>query len=298
MIQIKELKKQVGSFLLNEITFELPMGYIMGLIGPNGSGKTTLLHLLLGLYRRDAGELVIDGKTYPEAEKELRNQIGVVLQERRFEDYRTLRENGVFYGRYYENYRQERFEELLIRFELEPERKYKALSKGEELKFQFAFALSYAPKLLLLDEPTGNFDPEFRDEFFEILKEFIDDGEQSVILATHLTQDLDRIADYITYLEKGKLLFSMDVEELHDTWRLVSGERWQLNKVPQEDLISVEEGSFGVKALVRHHRRYTYEGLQVAVPTIEELMYFMSKRNAPQERSRTVRNMHLKGWSF
>lgn len=298
MIQLNGLTKQLGGFLLDEITFSLPAGYIMGLIGPNGSGKTTLLHLLLGLYRKDGGEIVIDGRSYPEEEKELHDRIGVVLQERRFEDYRTLRENGAFYGKYYENYRQERFEELLVRFELEPGRKYKALSKGEELKFQFAFALSYAPKLLLLDEPTGNFDPEFREEFFEILKEFIEDGEHSVILATHLTQDLDRIADYVTYLEKGKLLFSMDVEELHDTWRIVSGERWQFNKLPEEDVIAIEEGSFGTKALVRHHRRNVYEGLQVAVPTLEELMYFMSKRNVPGNRSRTVRNVHMKGWSF
>ncbi len=276
MIQITGLTKKLGRFCLEEVTFSLPAGYIMGLIGPNGAGKTTLFHMLLGLYRKDAGELVIDGKTYPEDEKVLHNEIGVVLQERRFEEHRTLRENGAFYGKYYENFNPAYFEELLLRFELEPGRKYKALSKGEELKFQFAFALSYAPKLLLLDEPTGNFDPEFREEFFEILKEFTLDGEHSVILATHLTQDLDRIADYITYLDKGSMRFSMDIEEVHETWRLVAGDRWQIRNLPKENVIAAEEGEFGTKALVRHHRRSNYDGLQVSVPTLEELMYFFS----------------------
>ncbi len=276
MIQITELTKKLGHFCLDGVTFSLPSGYIMGLVGPNGSGKTTLFHMLLGLYRKDAGELVIDGKSYPEDEKALHNEIGAVLQERRFEEHRTLQENGAFYGKYYENFNPAYFEELLIRFELEPERRYKALSKGEELKFQFAFALSYAPKLLLLDEPTGNFDPEFREEFFEVLKAFIDDGKHSVILATHLTQDLDRIADYITYLEKGKMKFSMDIERVHETWRLVTGERWQIRNLPGENVVAAEEGEFGTKALVRHHRRSNYEGLKVNIPSLEELMYFFA----------------------
>lgn len=277
-VDISEMTKYLGGFYLKEMTMSLPKGYIMGLIGPNGSGKTTLLHLLLGLYKPTKGTVVIEGNSYETNEKEIREDIGVVLQERLFEDYRSLRENADYYGKYYKNYDAKLLTEQLKRFELDPNRKYKGLSKGEELKFQFAFALAHKPKLLLLDEPTGNFDPEFREEFLASLKAFIADGEHSVILATHLTEDLDKMADYITYLEKGKMLFSLDIEEMKERYRIVAGDSYKLKLLPAENVIHMEAGEYGSKALVRHRRRFTYEGLQVNYPTIEELMYFITKR--------------------
>ena len=278
MVQINDVSKKIGTFHLQHITLELPKGYIMGLIGPNGSGKTTLLHLLLGLYKPTEGEIAINGRHYDTEEHAIHEEIGTVLQERLFEDYRTLEENANYYGKYYKNYSTDQLKNDLKRFGLDPKRRYKGLSKGEELKFQFAFALAHAPKLLLLDEPTGNFDPEFREEFLAILKDFIADGEHSVILATHLTEDLDRMADYITYLEKGEMLFSMDIESLKDTYRMVSGENYKVKLLPPENIIYMEQGTYGTKALIRHRRRFTYDGLAVARPTIEELMYFMTKR--------------------
>ncbi len=277
-VEVLEMTKYLGGFYLEEMTFTLPKGYIMGLIGPNGSGKTTLIHLLLGLYQPTKGAVAIEGKSHLTEEKMIREEIGTVLQERLFEDYRTLQENADYYGKYYKNYDAKLLRDYLKRFELEPERKYKGMSKGEELKFQFAFALAHKPKLLILDEPTGNFDMEFREEFLTILKEFIADGEHSVILATHLTEDLDRIADYITYLENGKMLFSLDIEEMKERYRMVSGDAYKLKLLPEESVIHMEAGEYGSKALIRHRRRYTYEGLQVNYPTIEELMYYITKR--------------------
>ena len=277
-VEVLEMTKYLGGFYLEEMAFTLPKGYIMGLIGPNGSGKTTLIHLLLGLYQPTKGAVAIEGKSHLTEEKMIREEIGTVLQERLFEDYRTLQENADYYGKYYKNYDAKLLRDYLKRFELEPERKYKGMSKGEELKFQFAFALAHKPKLLILDEPTGNFDMEFREEFLTILKEFIADGEHSVILATHLTEDLDRIADYITYLENGKMLFSLDIEEMKERYRMVSGDAYKLKLLPEESVIHMEAGEYGSKALIRHRRRYTYEGLQVNYPTIEELMYYITKR--------------------
>lgn len=277
-VEVLEMTKYLGGFYLQEMTFTLPKGYIMGLIGPNGSGKTTLIHLLLGLYQPTKGTVAIEGKSHVTEEKLICEEIGTVLQERLFEDYRTLQENADYYGKYYKNYDVNLLRDYLKRFELEPERKYKGMSKGEELKFQFAFALAHKPKLLILDEPTGNFDMEFREEFFTVLKEFIADGEHSVILATHLTEDLDRIADYITYLEKGKMLFSLDIEEMKERYRMVSGDAYKLKLLPEESMIHMETGEYGSKALIRHRRRYVYDSLQVNYPTIEELMYYITKR--------------------
>lgn len=278
MLQVSNVNKKLGTFQLQNMNMELPAGYIMGLIGPNGSGKTTLLHLLMGLYKADEGEITVFGKKYETEEHAIHEEIGVVLQERLFEDYRTLQENADYYGKYYANYKPEQMKAYLEEFELDPNRKYKGLSKGEELKFQFAFALSHKPKLLILDEPTGNFDPEFREEFLKELKNFIADGEHSVILATHLTEDLDQLADYIVYLEKGEQLLAMDIETLHDTFRMVAGDAYKIRTLPQESVIHIEDGTYGAKALIRHRRRFTYTGLTVTKPTIEELMYYITKR--------------------
>lgn len=283
MLQVSNVSKKLGTFQLQNMNIELPAGYIMGLIGPNGSGKTTLLHLLMGLYKTDEGEITILGKQYENDEHAIHEEIGVVLQERLFEDYRTLQENSDYYGKYYVNYKTEQMKAYLEAFELDPNRKYKGLSKGEELKFQFAFALAHKPKLLLLDEPTGNFDPEFREEFLKELKNFIADGEHSIILATHLTEDLDQLADYIVYLEKGEQLLAMDIETLHDTFRMVAGDAYKIRTLPQESVIHIEDGAYGAKALIRHRRRFTYTGLTVTKPTIEELMYFITKRKGKLE---------------
>lgn len=279
MIQLKGVSKYLGDFRLDNINMELPEGYIMGLIGPNGSGKTTLIHLILGLYKPDMGEISIFGKEYESEERAIHEDIGYVLQERLFEGYLTLEENGNHYGRYYAKYESQRFTDMLTSLGLEPQKKYKELSKGEELKFQFAFAMSHNPKLLILDEATGNFDPNFRDKFLSMLKDFIADGQHSVLLATHLTDDLDRIADYVTYLEKGKELFSMDIETLHDTYRIASGEAYKLRLLPKEDVIYLEEGAYTAKALIRYYPKYPYDkAVTFTIPTIEELMYFMTKR--------------------
>ena len=284
MLQVSDVSKKLNTIHLDRMNFNLPAGYIMGLIGPNGSGKTTLLHLLMGLYKPEAGEISICGKQYAAVERAIHNEIGVVLQERLFEDYRSLEENANYYGKHYVNHKPEQFKIYLERFGLDPKRKYKGLSKGEELKFQFAFALAHAPRLLLLDEPTGNFDPEFREEFLMILKQLIADGEHSVILATHLTEDLDRLADYIVYLEKGRQLFSMDIEELHDKFRMVSGEAYKLRLIPPEYIIHMETGEYGAKALVRHRKRQVYDAaVTVTKPTIEELMYNVTKRKGKWE---------------
>ncbi len=285
MIQVQCKTKKIGNFGMQNINFEIPDGYIVGLIGENGAGKTTLLHLILGLYQPDIGEIRMDGKLYHDAEKEIRQKIGTVLQERLFEEERTLQQNADFYGKYYQNYDVELFRQYSKRFGLDVNAKYKRLSKGEELKFQFAYALSHQPKWLILDEPTGNFDPEFRKEFLGLLKEFIADGQHTVILTTHLTDDLDRIADYIIYLEHGNLILCSDIESIRENYRIVSGDAYKVKLFPKEFVVHMEESEFGAKALIHHRRRFSYEGLSVVIPTIEELMYFIAKRSRDVKKS-------------
>ena len=279
MIKFEKVSKRLGNFALEEISFELPKGYIMGLIGPNGAGKTSLIHLMLGLYTPQEGEILIDGKSYTDSKEEILNQIGTVLIEDLFDDALTLLQNANEYGKFYKEYREAILKAYLERFGLEEKRLYRKLSKGERLKFQFAFAMSHNAKLLILDEPTGNFDPDFREEFFKVLKDFIADGERSVVISTHLTEDLDRMADYILYLEQGKTVFAGDIEKLRDSYRLITGERYKINLLRQDRVIHVEEGLYGSRALVMHTARTVYDKeVVVTIPTIEELMYFVTKR--------------------
>ncbi len=279
LVEVKNLSKTFEMFSLNHISFQLPKGYIMGLIGQNGSGKTTLLHTILGLYKQTAGEVLILGKTYEESEKEIRNLTGTVLTEKIFEEELTLEENAEEFGRYFQNYRKELLEDYLEQFSLDKAQLFGTLSTGEMLKFQFAFAMAHQPKLLILDEPTGNFDPKFRMQFWEILKEFIADGEKSVILATHLTDDLDQIADYILYLEDGNVLFWNDIETLRQEFCIVAGDEEKIKLLPKENMVSIEKGYYTVRALVHTTGiKKNMQGLTVSIPTIEEWMYFMAKR--------------------
>lgn len=275
VIELDKVEKRLGGFMLDGISMSLPKGYIMGLIGPNGAGKTTLLHLLLGLYRADAGSVKVFGRNPAEDEIRVKSRIGWVLSEELFHAGCSLKKNADLYGKHYPNYDAALFEEYCKRFELRTEQILKKLSKGEKLKFQFAFALSYRPELLLLDEPTASFDPEFRGEFIRTITDFISDGEHSVVLATHLTRDLDRIADYVAMLNSGRLVFSMERSALEESYRIVSGEKYKLKLLPADRILAVETGAYGSKAFVLHSQRMTYDPeLTVSVPTLEEIMYY------------------------
>lgn len=278
MLEIQGLEKKLEGFTLQDVNIELPKGYIMGLIGENGAGKTTLLNLILGLYKPTKGQIIIDGMTYENQEKEIRNLLGYVLVDDVFSGEMKLIEQADMYGKYYDNYDRTLFLEYCKRFELEEKKKYKKLSKGEKLKFQFAFALAHKPKLLILDEPTANFDPEFREEFLKIITEFVANGENSVLLATHMTEELDRFADYITFLHKGNVKFSVERSELEKKYRLVSGEDYKINLIKKERVIHKEKGKYATTALVEHtnHSFYSPE-LDINVPSVEDIMYHMIK---------------------
>ncbi len=278
MLEIQGLEKKLEGFTLQDVNVKLPKGYIMGLIGENGAGKTTLLNLILGLYKPTKGQIFIDGMTYENQEKEIRNLLGYVLVDDVFSGEMKLIEQADMYGKYYENYDRALFLDYCKRFELEEKKKYKKLSKGEKLKFQFAFALAHKPKLLILDEPTANFDPEFREEFLKIITEFVADGEKSVLLATHMTEELDRIADYVTFLHKGNVKFSVDRSELEKKYRLVSGEDYKINLINKARVIHKEKGKYATTALVEHTNHSFYSNdLEVNVPGIEDIMYHIIK---------------------
>lgn len=276
MISFSEVGKRLGRFELKDVSFDIPEGYICGLVGRNGAGKTTLLNLILGLLKPGSGKISIDGMGYETDEKNIRKLFGCVLVDELLIKSLSLKENGEFFGHYYEDYDHEMYMAYLERFELDGGRKFRQLSKGQKLKCQFAFALAVKPKYLILDEPTANFDPQFREDFWKILKEFIADGEHSVLLATHLTDDLDRMADQLLYIDNGKMVFCGDMESFRDRYKIVSGEAYLIKNIDKQYLLGAEKGKYSSKALVEGRKRFP-EGLNVVPATIEEFMYYRSK---------------------
>lgn len=275
MIDCNNVSKRFTSFSLKNITFNLPAGYICGLIGENGSGKTTLINILSGLYSYD-GEVRISGRDYCNHEYDIKQDIGVVVHGDIFEAKESLISNANYFGRFYKKYSKNLLENYLERFNLNDKKKYKELSKGEKLKFALAFALAHEPRLLLLDEPGANFDIEFRKEFNSLLREFIIDGTRSVILSTHIISDVETFADYILFLKNGEQVLFGDVETIREKYRMVSGEKYKI-KLLKERIIYLEEGRISCNALVKHDKQGYDKELKVWEPGIDELMYYIGK---------------------
>ena len=274
-IDCNNVSKRFTSFSLKNITFNLPAGYICGLIGENGSGKTTLINILSGLYSYD-GEVRISGRDYCNHEYDIKQDIGVVVHGDIFEAKESLISNANYFGRFYKKYSKNLLENYLERFNLNDKKKYKELSKGEKLKFALAFALAHEPRLLLLDEPGANFDIEFRKEFNSLLREFIIDGTRSVILSTHIISDVETFADYILFLKNGEQILFGDVETIREKYRMVSAEKYKI-KLLKDRIKYLEEGRISCNALVKHDKQGYDKELKVWEPGIDELMYYIGK---------------------
>lgn len=278
MLKLINVSKKLGKFELDNISFNLPKGYIMGLVGQNGAGKTSIINMILGLYKLEKGFILIDGMDITEYEKEVKDIIGFVLCDNLFHLYLSLLENANLYGKYYSKYSEQEFTNYCGRFELDVNKKLSKFSTGEKLKFQFAFALSHKPKLLILDEPVGNFDPEFRKEFLSILSEFIEDGEHSILISTNTTMELEAMADYITMIKRGKIVFSMEKEAMCEKYKLVKGEEDKIDLIDKNRIIYKESGSYQTTALVLNDDFSGYDKeLVVEAPSIDDVMYYIVK---------------------
>lgn len=292
MLRVENLNKEIINFALKDISFHLPKGYIMGLIGVNASGKSSLIKTIINVYHKDSGRVYIDRISMDEDERRAKNLMGIVLDENFYEPFLSAEENAKFFGKYFEHYDHDVFLRYCRRFHVDTKKKLKKLSKGQQMKFQIAFALSHEARLFIMDEPTGNLDQAFRLEFTEIMQDLVADGEKSILLATHQTDTLDQIADYITLMDKGRIVFSMNKEILMDKYILMSGDAESINALPENIVVYRENGLYRSMALINNPdfgdtdnaiNLYDIEGTTESLgltklrPTIEDLMYFMVK---------------------
>lgn len=274
ILQLKNVHRQLGNFQIKNVSFTLEPGYIMGLVGRNGAGKSTLIKILLGVYKADAGEIKINEISMTTAEKMAKTQVGFVLEEQLFSEGMSLIKNAEQFGQFYPAYSREEFLNYCESLELNPKSKAGKLSKGEYLKFALAFAMSYKPGLLVLDEPTANFDIEARKKVKKMLREFVSDGQRSVLYATHLMEELDELADYITYLKQGEIQYSVDKETLKDKYQLIKGRKSLLQRMPKEGIVHIDENEYGISILVRKRKDREYPiDAGIYLPTLEDIVY-------------------------
>lgn len=251
-LSVTGLTKHYDSgFTLDDVTFDLPSGYIMGLVGPNGAGKSTLIKLILNMITRDAGRIEVLGLDAMADEERAKEQLGVVLDSSYFIEYMTVdaveRTSSPMYPLWDHNL----FDAYLRRFGLGRNKKIKDLSRGMQMKLMLAVALSHDAKLLILDEPTSGLDVLSRDELMDILSDYVADGEHSVIFSTHITADLERCADFLAYITNGMLYYSGPKDEFEDAFRLVKGGPDELTDGLQRAMVGIRTYATGFDALVR-----------------------------------------------
>lgn len=275
-IEIKGLEKRYDGFQLGSFDLTLPSGCIMGLVGENGAGKSTTIKLIMNAIGRDAGEISVLGVDNRSAGfRDVKEDIGVVLDEAYFPEVMSARNVGKVMALTYKNWDAAAFEGYLKKFSLAPDKIFKDYSRGMRMKLAIAAALSHGAKLLILDEATSGLDPMARDELLDIFNDFTRDENCSILLSSHIVSDLEKICDYIAFLHKGRLVLCEEKDRLLEEYALIRLTEERLRELPEESIISRRASGYATEALVLRG------GIPAAIPTehtsLEDIILFLAK---------------------
>ena len=286
IIELKSLRKEYDEFTLNDISFKLPYGFIMGLIGPNGAGKTTIIKLIMNLIKKDSGEIYIFGKDHIINEMEVKSRIGFVYDTSNFYEHLTLKQMKSLIAPFYKAWDEAMFKKYIAEFDLPLNKKINTLSRGMKMKYALTMALSHHADLIVMDEPTSGLDPVFRKQLLGILSGVIQDERKSILFSTHITSDLEKTADYITFINKGELIFSHSKDEIFENYGLVKGGKEILNQKSREFFTGIHVHNYGFEALtsdIQEARRKFKSNAVVEKATLEDIMVFTSKKEGGQD---------------
>lgn len=247
-VEVKELTKKFKGFTLDHVSFSLPAGCIMGLVGENGAGKSTTLKLLLNMIQKDSGRITILGKDEKNIDK---NEIGVVFDECRFHESFTAKDINQVLKSIFQRWNEPQFFDYLNRFEVPSNKKLKEFSRGMKMKISIAAAVSHDAKLLLLDEPTSTLDPVVRDEMLDIFYDFISDEQHSIIISSHIVSDLEKVCDYIAIMHKGKMILCEEKDRLLQECRLAQMSEAEFSAIDKDEIIGSRKTPFGITAVIR-----------------------------------------------
>lgn len=274
-LELKQVSKVYENFALQNISLTLPRGCIMGLIGENGAGKSTTLKLLLNLIKRDGGEITVLDSPAEIFSAQRNAAIGVVMDECHIPDMLHVKQVNKIMKDVYFNWEEDTFFALAKRFGLPEKAKIKTYSRGMRMKLSIAVALSHNAQLLILDEATSGLDPVVRDEILELFLDFMQDENHAILIASHITSDLEKICDYITYIHKGHIELSMEKDRLLEEHGIFKGSEEQLQALPAEAVLRVRRNQFNVEALVK--REQIHSNILLERPTLEDIMLFFNK---------------------
>lgn len=249
ILEVRNLRKEYRSFTLDGVSLAVPQGYIMGLIGPNGAGKTTTIKILMNMIRADGGEVHIFGLTHGESEKKIKDRVGYVGEEQYFYADKKVSWTGKFVSQYFTRWNGALFSKLLDDFGIDPKMRVKSLSKGQKVKLSLAIALSHDPELLILDEPTAGLDPVIRRDVLDMLMRFRDDGERSVLISSHITDDIMRIADYVAFIVEGRIAINAEKDEIMANWKKMQFREGAVDPSIVSSLANVEQHAFGCSGI-------------------------------------------------
>ena len=278
ILEVKNLCKKYNQFELKNVNLTLPKGMIMGLIGENGAGKTTTIKSILNL-TNSTGEINIFGLNVKKYDKKIKQDIGVVLNENFFSEYLNPKDINKIVKNIYKNWDEKLYFKYLEDFKLPQNKISKEFSSGMKMKLKIAVALAHHPKLLILDEPTSGLDPVARSEILDIFQDFIQNGENSILVSSHITSDLEHIADYITFINDGEIVLSKTRDELLEEYGIVKCSKAEFEKINKKDYVKYKVNRYEYDVLVENKSEFKrkYDFNVIDKPTLEDIMLIYIK---------------------
>ena len=276
VLEIRNLRKNYGDFQLEDVSFSLPEGYIMGLIGPNGAGKTTIIKLIMNLIMKNGGDIKVFGMDNIGNEVEVKSRIGFVYDNPNYYEHLNLKQLKSIIAPFYKDWDDKMFFELVDKFKLPLKKKLKKFSRGMLMKGALALALSHHADLIIMDEPTSGLDPVFRRELLDLLSELLQNEKKSILFSTHITSDLERIADFITLIINGNIIFSKSKEEVLENYALVKGGNDLLNEEAKKYFTGIRKSEFGFEALtgnITETKKKFGSDIVIDKASLEDIMY-------------------------
>ncbi len=270
---------EMSDFVLDNVSFAVPMGSVMGFVGENGAGKTTTIGCILNTLSRNSGSIQLFGKEMQDKDTELRNEIGVVYDGDNFPKYLTARQLSNIMEGIFSKWDDALFQKYLHTFHLNEKQKIGKYSKGMTMKLAIAVALSHHPKLLILDEATSGLDPIMRDEMLDVFLEFVGSDDHSILLSSHITSDLEKIADYITFIHQGRIILTESKDNLIYKYAILRCKEKQFESLDKNDILAYRRQDYQIDVLVdnKEAAKRKYAGVVIDCATIDEIMLILVK---------------------
>lgn len=290
VVELKDVTKDYGDFKLDQVSFTVPEGSVCGFIGQNGAGKTTTIKLMLDVIKADQGEIRLFDENIEKDSARLREDIGVVFDEMGFHEFMTGRDINIMMKNIYKNWDEDVFFDYLKRFSLPSRKQCGDFSRGMRMKLQIAVALSHHAKLLIMDEPTSGLDPIVRNEMLQIFREFVIEEDHTILLSSHITGDLEKLADEVVFINAGKIVLAGNKDDILEKHGLLKCKKSELEKISAPLIVNVQPGTFGVEVLVNNRKacEKLYPQMVIEPATLEDIMLFYVNKDSKNAGNMTA----------